>query len=55
MSSTPPELTELNAEIERFERAAIAMAMTGQWTTEADAKLAAMYEARQELYSRGRD
>lgn len=53
MSSTPPvdRLAELSAEIERFERAAIGMAMTGQWTPEQDAKLAAMYEARRRCTS----
>lgn len=52
-SGTPPRLAELNAEIERFERAAIGMAMTGQWTPEQDAKLSAMYEARRALYASG--
>lgn len=59
MSSAPPEpadrAAELNIEIERFERAAIGMAMSGQWTAESDAKLAAMYEARRALLSGKRD
>lgn len=44
--------SELNAEIARAERAAIGMAMTGQWTPEEEAKLSALYDARRALVPR---
>lgn len=44
---------DLNAQIERTERAAIAKAMSGQWANADDAELAALYDQRRGLYEEG--
>jgi hypothetical protein len=43
-------LRRLNDEIEAFEKRAMGFAMTGQWTTEYDAQLSALYDERRRLY-----
>lgn len=50
------DLAELNARIERAERVARGKAMCGQWTTEDDQRLAALYDERRSLYrAKGND
>lgn len=43
-------LDDLNAQIARAENRAVGLAMTGGWTAEEDAALAALYERRRALF-----
>ncbi|MEP6477918.1 MAG: hypothetical protein ABJB03_00880 [Rhodoglobus sp.] len=47
-------LDDLNARIERAERAAMGKAMSGQWTKADDEALAALYDERRRVYEESR-
>lgn len=48
-------LDDLNARIARAENRAVGLAMTGGWTADEDAALAALYDERRRLFEKRRD